>query len=839
LATHECQSCVNICGLGGIGKRGIQITAKSLSDESIAENRAAFLDLIETVIAKMNGDIQKYFRVCGTSALSDKAKEHIRERWSRHVKASGATNANAPDKKAMSAKRTPRSQVASTSSSPPRNRRVDTKPDDRFTPKYAEDKNNNDTFENQTYKSGHHNTPINSAYQSTNENEPIRSDQGFMPSHDSSPWQVDQERTHNLQVTPGSQLNSRDEQNNTYSNRSTQKIDSNEVPKINGIEGGPSRYAASPSEAAAALRARLQQIREKHQSATPSNRTDQVSRRDDSAAAGSPLSSPLTGRKLVNSSDIYNEIMTEALLVLQERTTLSENNPVLIKSVENVKTLHAALTNTSFSDCKLNLSELKSLRDGVVPNVSSCVEYLTSLLEFGFKSGDPSCNGGLLVSLISVILATLMNIFREQELSQRVSQKALVILVRQTASSLLDSRLASSSYVSNEQLDPTTSKQLVRATNKLAIQASIGSERSTSFQALMSLQLQLCTTTLLEKRKGTGDNGFFSRLSRIVTKLFDRVLKAEEGAVSPFSEDQVDLEALLCTLEDVLTSSKNVCNQENIANSASNMDESMEPCHNMAKTFMLSVLNARGGYRGAEAISDIIEDLGINAAGDSQAETLLRSCEAELRGETAHTPSATFSARKVVARATENSMDYAGGVEGRDNKSTVLAQLVSDVGKAEEGQERKEALVALRSFVTSNNDIDINSHLAHVSAPFRAYILEQLKTVPEKKSEQNRSGDSSDDETTNAADFTVLSTRTQEMSERIRLLRSKLNATEAAVQSVFDSGPETPTEQQRQSTKTTDNSPSPSQLVLPSSHRGEQKYGSTQRRLTSYFQNQP
>eukprot|EP00957_Ditylum_brightwellii_P069987 5315609-Ditylum_brightwellii.AAC.1 len=58
---------------------------KSLSDKSIAENRASFLDLIKTVIAKMNGDMQKYFRV-----ISEKDGQ-----------AGGVANSNAPDKKGM------------------------------------------------------------------------------------------------------------------------------------------------------------------------------------------------------------------------------------------------------------------------------------------------------------------------------------------------------------------------------------------------------------------------------------------------------------------------------------------------------------------------------------------------------------------------------------------------------------------------------------------------------------------------------------------------------------------------------------------------------------------
>ena len=87
LATKECRSCVELGGLDGIGKKGIQVTAKAFSEESLAENRTTSLDLIVAIIEKMNGDLQKYARTCGNSNLSDKAKELIEERWIKHEKA--------------------------------------------------------------------------------------------------------------------------------------------------------------------------------------------------------------------------------------------------------------------------------------------------------------------------------------------------------------------------------------------------------------------------------------------------------------------------------------------------------------------------------------------------------------------------------------------------------------------------------------------------------------------------------------------------------------------------------------------------------------------------------
>jgi hypothetical protein len=72
--------CVEKTGLAGIGKKGVTSTAKMLSEETIPENRAAALDLMEVILSKMNGEIQRLARICGPN-LSDKAREMVEERW--------------------------------------------------------------------------------------------------------------------------------------------------------------------------------------------------------------------------------------------------------------------------------------------------------------------------------------------------------------------------------------------------------------------------------------------------------------------------------------------------------------------------------------------------------------------------------------------------------------------------------------------------------------------------------------------------------------------------------------------------------------------------------------
>jgi hypothetical protein len=79
MACQICQECIDSVGLSACGKRGVLAAAKSLSDEKIPENRIAALDLMEVILTRMNGEIQKLTRICGPN-LSDKALLLLEER---------------------------------------------------------------------------------------------------------------------------------------------------------------------------------------------------------------------------------------------------------------------------------------------------------------------------------------------------------------------------------------------------------------------------------------------------------------------------------------------------------------------------------------------------------------------------------------------------------------------------------------------------------------------------------------------------------------------------------------------------------------------------------------
>lgn len=83
------------------------------------------------------------------------------------------------------------------------------------------------------------------------------------------------------------------------------------------------------------------------------------------------------------------------------------------------------------------------------------------------------CSAGMSVPLLSVNLASLMAIFRSEDLATQVVVDDLTILIREAGKALLDRRLASSSSSTDEsKLDDATSTQMVRAINKVSFQIS-------------------------------------------------------------------------------------------------------------------------------------------------------------------------------------------------------------------------------------------------------------------------------------------------------------------------------------------------------------------------------
>jgi hypothetical protein len=259
---------------------------------------------------------------------------------------------------------------------------------------------------------------------------------------------------------------------------------------------------------------------------------------------------------------------------------------------------------------------------------------------------------------------------------------------------------------------------------QLAVQAATGATRSISFLALLTLQLQLSVST-----DPSTDPVFNSRLARVVTKLFARVVKAEESSVAPFSSVSLDTEAVLCCLEDTMKT----CDE---TDETATSEEAVAATRNLARALVVAMLKARGG---PDSIRVEMNEVGISPLGSSLG-NLVTSCTASM----------TFPEAAV------------SGTMSQD-----VASLVSALGSAQQGSEREEAIQALRRFKEAHGDDELNAHLQEVSGAFRAFVLEQLNGKSTKAIATDSKGASS-------------------MSERIKSLRSKLNATEVVVQSAVE-----------------------------------------------------
>lgn len=73
-------------------------------------------------------------------------------------------------------------------------------------------------------------------------------------------------------------------------------------------------------------------------------------------------------------------------------------------------------------------------------------------------------NAGILLPLLSLVMASLMAFFRDHVLASSIGQEELTLLIRQAITFLLDPRLSSSDI-----LDEEKGKQMVQAINKVSV----------------------------------------------------------------------------------------------------------------------------------------------------------------------------------------------------------------------------------------------------------------------------------------------------------------------------------------------------------------------------------
>lgn len=337
----------------------------------------------------------------------------------------------------------------------------------------------------------------------------------------------------------------------------------------------------------------------------------------------------------------------------------------------------------------------------------------SSVIRFSLDCLESSRTAGISIPLLSVSLASLMALFRCSDVASNVGVGDLTSLIRETGTILLDPRFSAESS-----LDEATCAQMAKAINKTAVNAATGAPRVTSFQALIAVQQQLAeevSVTVIEDI-----NDLNSRLSRVISRLFVRVIKSEESSEDPYAPIHMDMESLVCIMEDTLESCK------------ATFGPPMDACKEMVLNLTESILKS---YGHVGQLHKVMEDASISVTSSLLAGLL-------------------------------NSLSPGGQTSTSDTvKRPSVAELVTALGNSREGVNRDTALAELRKHREEFGTVELNAYLEEVSPAFRKFIEDQLNSGITSPSNSESSNS---------------------MSERLRKLRTRLQATERAVNLVDD-----------------------------------------------------
>jgi len=341
---------------------------------------------------------------------------------------------------------------------------------------------------------------------------------------------------------------------------------------------------------------------------------------------------------------------------------------------------------------------------------------------------------------------------------------------------------------------------------QLAIQASYGATRHVSIQTLISLQMKLCSS--IDENAGQNENKTTNhRMSRIVTKLFSRVLKAEENEIASFSRRGFNLESVLKTIEetlikcDALSPPRTSSVAEASAVSDLDLDsysaDKMAACRDLVNTFVMHLLKAKSDQGKIVELRKTLENAGLSK--DSRTGKLfIASC-------TTIAISPIFGPSNPEKSPTNYDVDY-------------LSELIYAVGGAEDDDDRVDSMSDLRDYLEAHKEIDIESHISGVSAPFRKYILEQLhspfRPLMRRSSRSVLSGlVSTPGESSSRSVVTDWSEGNMSMTDKLRYLKSKINAAEQTANSVINNDSPPPRPPSTNEYKTHEASPEPTTHV--------------------------
>ena len=216
--------------------------------------------------------------------------------------------------------------------------------------------------------------------------------------------------------------------------------------------------------------------------------------------------------------------------------------------------------------------------------------------------------------------------------------------------------------------------------------------RETSLSALILLQRSIISAT---------DATQPGKISRVYSKLFDRIVKDEHQKNQPNPFGGVRLESLLYSLDWLLQTIKE------IRASKPESDELLKSSVGMSENIIVELVKCRG-----DLVRESLEQLDLDNALE-----LLQVCKENGRPQNHPSPSRSRVGQKL----------------SHTGKGSHLAELVNNFAEAKDGPDQQVALVALCDFKKVNHDVDFEAHLSHLSPHFKEYLLDQV----EKASKEN------------------------------------------------------------------------------------------------------
>ena len=319
----ECYKAIEESGPNAVGKRGIQIIARLLDDSS-SECKSATLKVLTLLKEKFNNDERRLLKACGSS-LSSKGKTMLSNHWK------GQTNKVTihPDSTEKTVKAKPRREsFLSTPGSLTKSR---SRPQIEFTQK----SNANEP------------SPLNLRLGDIRKS--ALNDTMDVKSNSPNPFKFHDPSFEKEDLETQTKLELKSPTSSIVQNKESETIQ---------------------SDAAASLRSRLQQIRERHRT----NVSDIKLRPStaDSISAGSSvhLSSNTVPLKTESSID-YSMISSSIKVCMKSSTPLSEENSVIRRCVDSLRQLHVAISSPATSP------QLKLVRKEFETKINEGVSDLT------------------------------------------------------------------------------------------------------------------------------------------------------------------------------------------------------------------------------------------------------------------------------------------------------------------------------------------------------------------------------------------------------------------------------------------------------------------------------